>query len=317
MLIQQNKSNRRSFVRTAYRVAAACITAAGGGAKAQQSGPVPWSAGVEAPRTKAPALAADCHHHIYDSRFRVDPRAKLHPDNATVADYRLLQKRIGTRRNVVVQPSTYGVDNRCLLDALSQFGLGSARGIAVLNPEVSDTELKQLQAAGVCGIRFNLVQAGATTPEMIEPLAKRIAVMGWHIQINAPADQILASRTLWKRLPVPVVFDHLAHVEMPGDPVFRAIAGLLESDRCWVKLSGAYMDTKAGPPAYADRGAVAKAYIKEAPERLVWGTDWPHPTTNDKPDDALLFDLLARWCPTETVRTRILVDNPEKLYGFA
>jgi D-galactarolactone isomerase len=303
--------SRRDFLGIVSRFAAACV-----GTSAEQSVKVPWSSGMELPRIKAPKNAADCHHHIYDSRFPVDPRAKLRPGNATVAEYRLLQKRIGTTRNVLVQPSTYGVDNRCMLDALRQFGLTTARGIAVVNTEISDSTLKELQVAGVCGIRFNFLQAGATTSDMIAPLAKRIAGLGWHTQINAPAEQIHATMPIWRSLPVPVVFDHLGHVSAPGEPVFGAIAGLLQSDKCWVKLSGAYIDTKVGAPTYADRGEVAKAYIKEAPERLVWGTDWPHPTTSDKPDDALLLDLLAHWCPNEAVRTRILVDNPAKLYGF-
>lgn len=277
---------------------------------------MPWSSGIESPRTKAPKNAADCHHHIYDSRFPVAATAKLRPGNATVPEYRLLQKRIGTTRNVIVQPSTYGVDNRCMLDALRQFGLTTTRGIAVVNTEVSDSVLRELQVAGVCGIRFNLVQAGATAADMIEPLAKRVASLGWHVEINAPAAQIQAAMPIWKSLPVPVVFDHLGHVSAPGEPAFGAIAELLHSGKCWMKLSGAYIDTKMGAPTYADSGEVAKAYIKEAPERLVWGTDWPHPTTNDKPDDALLFDLLAQWCPEEAVRTRILVENPAELYRF-
>jgi predicted TIM-barrel fold metal-dependent hydrolase len=303
-------TGRRLFLKSICTLAAAC------GASTQQSVRVPWSSGDEAPRTKAPANAADCHHHIYDARFPMDAKAKLRPGNATVTDYRLLQKRLGTERNVVVQPSSYGVDNRCLLDALRQFGLANTRGIAVVNTEVSDRELKDLQAAGVCGIRFNLVQTGATTLEMVEPLAKRAAALGWHIQVNATAEQILAGMAIWNRLPVPVVFDHMGHVPAAGDTVFSVIGKLLQRVKCWVKLSGAYMDTKLGAPDYADRAAVAEAYIKEAPERLVWGTDWPHPTINDKPDDALLFDLLARWAANEQVRRRILIENPAMLYGF-
>jgi predicted TIM-barrel fold metal-dependent hydrolase len=278
---------------------------------------VPWSAGTEVPRAKAPPNTADCHHHIYDSRFPADPNAKLRPANATVADYRLLQKRIGITRHVIVQPSTYGVDNRCMLDALRQFGQATARGVAVVNTHVSDPALKEMDGAGVRGIRFNMQPAGITTKEMIKPLSKRIAGLGWHIQINAPAEQILAAMPIWSSLPVPVVFDHLGHVSAPAVAAFNAMRRLLQSGHCWIKLSGAYMDTRVGAPTYADKGAVTKAYIKEAPERLVWGTDWPHPTENDKPDDALLFDLLAEWAVGKTVRNRILVENPAKLYRFS
>jgi predicted TIM-barrel fold metal-dependent hydrolase len=204
-----------------------------------------------------------------------------------------------------------------MLDALRQFDLATTRGIAVVHTEVSDAALRELQMAGVCGIRFNLVQAGATTLDMIQPLARRVAALGWHVQINAPPEQILAAMPTWRNLPVSIVFDHLGHVPTSRGPVFGAICELLQSGKCWVKLSGAYIDTKVGGPTYADSSAVAKAYIKEAPERLVWGTDWPHPTAAAKPDDALLFDLLSDWALTPAMLTGILVDNPGKLYGFS
>lgn len=132
--------------------------------------------------------ATDVHHHIYDSRFPAAPGATLRPPDATVDDYRRLQKRIGITRHVAVQPSTYGTDNSCLLDALSRFG-DAARGIAVVDTTVSNSELKRLDAARVRGLRFNLVQAGATSPEMVEPLARRIQALGWHIQVNAPTNR--------------------------------------------------------------------------------------------------------------------------------
>jgi len=314
--MHESNATRRSFLRVLSPFGL-CIAGVSRGTTAQQGIHVPWSSGMEAPRTKAPANATDSHHHIYDSRFPVDPKAKLRPGNATVADYRLLQKRIGTMRNVIVQPSTYGIDNRCMLDALHQFGLATTRGIAVVDTKISDAALRELQMAGVCGIRFNLVQAGATTLDMMQPLARRVAALGWHIQINAPPEQILAAMPTWRSLPVPIVFDHLGHVPAPRGPVFGAICELLQSGKCWVKLSGAYIDTKVGAPSYADSSAVARAYIKEAPERLVWGTDWPHPTATTEPDDALLFDLLAEWALTRAMLRRILVDNPGKLYGFS
>jgi predicted TIM-barrel fold metal-dependent hydrolase len=280
---------------------------------------VPWSAGTELPRLQAPANAADCHHHVYDSRFPVAPQAVLRPADATVADYRLLQKRLGTTRNVVVQPSTYGTDNRCMLDALAQFG-PTARGVAVVDTGVTDAELRRLHAAGVRGIRFNLAQGGTTTLEMVAPLAPRVHALGWHIQVNMPADGILKARDVWNGLPCPVVFDHLAHVGPLGvdDPTFALVSDLLQRGKAWVKLSGAYMASKVGPPSYADKTAIALGYVKQAPERLVWGSDWPHPTEKtDKPDDAVLFDLLLAWAPDEATRTRILVANPAELYGFS
>lgn len=284
------------------------------------SAQVKWSLGTESPALKAPPRATDCHHHIYDARYPADPTAKLRPGDASVDDYRALQARIRTTRNVIVQPSTYGLDNRCALDALAAFG-STARAVVVVDDSVSTGELKRMDALGVRGIRFNLAQAGATTADMIEPLARRLGDFGWHVQINAPAERILELMAILERLPVPVVFDHLAHVPQPegvNHPLFAAIVKLLQTGRAWVKLSGAYADTRIGPPSYADATAVARAYVAAAPDRLVWGSDWPHPTEQARtlPDDARLFDLLLEWAPDERMRQRILVDNPAKLYRF-
>jgi predicted TIM-barrel fold metal-dependent hydrolase len=312
--MRQEQPPRRTFLKNISGLTTASLVGIPVGGTLQK---VPWSDGEQPPKIKAPAHAIDCHHHIYDARFPADPNAAIRPGSATVADYRLLQRRLGTARNVIVQPSTYGIDNRCLLDALQQFG-ASARGIAVVHPDVSDATLKAMHAAGVRGIRFNLVQSGATSIEMVYPLAKRIEPLGWHIQVNSSEELMQANRATWDKLPVPTVFDHLAHISSPNSEAFRGIQRLLEAGKCWVKLSGAYLDTKVGPPTYADRAPVAKAYIKAAPERLVWGTDWPHPTApdNKKPDDAILFDLLTAWTPDEKLRHRILVENPANLYGF-
>ena len=163
--------NRREVLKVA---SAALIAAHARPADAQ---PVKWSMGSEAPKLKVPANATDCHHHVYNAKYPVDPKATLRPGDALVEDYRALQKRIGTTRNVLVQPSTYGTDNRCHLEALAAFG-PSARMVAVVDNSVSTEELKRLHGLGVRGIRFNLAQAGATTPEMIEPLSKRINDMG-------------------------------------------------------------------------------------------------------------------------------------------
>ena len=287
-------------------------------AAAQQ---VKYSSGTEPPKLKAPANACDCHHHIYGSQYKTDPRSTLRPGDATVEDYRQFQKRIGTSRNVVVQPSTYGTENAPTLDAVAAFG-PTARAVVVVDTSVTDAELKRMHEQGARGIRFNLAQAGATTPDMIEPLAKRINDMGWHIQINAPAKTIQEIMPILQSVPTPIVFDHLAHIPQPdgiNHPLFGQVLALVDKGKTWVKLSGAYADTKVGPPTYADATAVAQAYAKHAPERVVWGSDWPHPGVRDpepKPDDAVLFDLLLVWAPDEKVRHRILVENPAVVYDF-
>jgi D-galactarolactone isomerase len=309
--------NRRTLLITASGAAAALLAGRPDRAAAQS---IKWSAGSGAPKLKAPANATDCHHHIYDAKYPVDPKATLRPADALVEDYRAFQKRIGTTRNVLVQPSTYGTDNRCHLEAMAAFG-PTARMVAVVNDSVSTEELKRMHALGVRGIRFNLATGGATTPEMMEPLSKRVNDLGWHIQINAPAAKIMEVMPILERVPSPIVFDHLAHIPQPdgvNDPLYAKVRALMDKGRTWMKLSGAYADTKTGPPTYADSSAVARAYAKAAPERCVWGSDWPHPTEHSKqlPDDAVLFDLLSDWVPDEKARHRVLVENPAVLYDF-
>jgi D-galactarolactone isomerase len=191
----------------------------------------------------------------------------------------------------------------------------------VVETSVSDAELQRMAGLGVRGIRFNLVQAGATTVDMIEPLSARVNELGWHVQIHMLGDQIVQIEGLLQRLPSAIVFDHMGRIPLPNGvnhPAFRVISKLVERGRTWVKLSGAYMATKVGPPTYADVTPLAQAYIRTAPERMVWATDWPHPTEKTvKPDDAVLFDLLAEWAPDERTRHRILVENPDVLYGFS
>jgi predicted TIM-barrel fold metal-dependent hydrolase len=240
--------------------------------------------------------------------------------NATVADYRALQRRLGLTRNVVVHAAgAYGTDNGSMLDALAAFG-PMARGIAVVDTNVSDAELRRMDALGVRGIRVNLVFAGGVTVEMIEPLAHRIHELGWHLQLSMPAEATVQLKDVLPKLPTPIVFDHIARIPpAPGvsHPAFKVVLGLIDRGRTWVKLSGAYLLSKVGPPTYADTGAVARAFAQAAPERMLWASNWPHPTEKaQKPNDAILFDLLAEWMPDEALRKRILVDNPEQVYGF-
>lgn len=281
-----------------------------------------FSAGSDSPRIRLLPGATDCHHHIFDARWPPAPTAILRPADALIADYHALQQRIGTTRNVIVQPSTYGIDNRLLVESLAIFGLNNARGVAVVNTSVTDAELKLLHEAGVRGIRFNLAPPGTTTLDMVRPLARRIAPMGWHIQLNAPAAALLEAKSIWSDLPVQVVFDHLGRVPQPGagnHPTFAMVRELVQQGKAYVKLSGFYNESKVGAPTYADSVQVASIYAKEGPDRVVWGSDWPHPTEKDKgyPDDANLIDLLTVVVPNQVARNRILVDNPAKLYQFA
>jgi predicted TIM-barrel fold metal-dependent hydrolase len=315
---------RRALIKGASLAAMAAATS-GISARSSQTQQAPNSSGTEAAKLKAPANACDCHMHIYDPRFpESNPRPGPNPKNATVQDYRLLQKRTGTTRVVVVTPRNYATDNRVTVDALLQLGQ-NARGIAVLHPTVTDAELKSLNDAGIRGVRFTLgdPSTAVVSFDMVEPLAKRIVDLGWHVQFNLDGDQIVDHADLLGRLPTQMVFDHMGHPTLPAGvehASFGIMRRLIDKGRTWIKLSGAYANSKVGAPSYPEATAIAQAFVKAAPERMVWGSDWPHPGEQAKsplPNDALLFDLLAVWSPEEATRTRILVANPEALYGFA
>ncbi|WP_439373558.1 amidohydrolase family protein [Bradyrhizobium sp. PMVTL-01] len=288
-------------------------------AAAQAEG-VRWSSGSEKPRFFAPAGSTDCHFHTYDKTYPVMKGATLLPEDALPDDYRALQRRIGTTRGVIIQPSTYGTDNRLQIASRQALGAENFRVVAVVPEDVSDADLRRLDEQGVRGVRFNLGFPGVLTVESLKPLAPRLADLGWHCQINMRPQQIEDHADLLASLPGRLVFDHLAQVPQPGgveSAPYKIVRGLLDRGKTWVKLSGPYVSSKHGAPDYADAGAVAAAYVRAAPERMVWGSDWPHPSERDsKPDDARLFDLFAQCAGSDLAFKRILVDNPAELYGF-
>ena len=283
---------------------------------------VPNSSGTSLPRFRAPAGACDCHFHVYDARFPMAWRSLPAVPDASVSEYRLLQKRIGTQRAVVVQPAAYGTDNRVTVDAVAQLGPDVARGVAVAHPTIADEELAALHAGGIRGLRFSIHDphteiAGA---DMIAPLAARIHELGWHVQLHARGEQLVGLEEMLAGLPCPLVLDHFARLPQPEGVHHAAmpvVKRLLDAGRAWVKLCAPYLDSRTGSPRYADIKPVARALIKHAPERMVWGSDWPHPTEpHTKPDDAALLDLLQEWVEDEPTRRRIIVANPAELYGF-
>jgi predicted TIM-barrel fold metal-dependent hydrolase len=249
------------------------------------------------------------------------PDAVLKPPFATVGDYRKLQKKLGTSRDVMIQPSTYGTDNRCVLDVLAQQGK-NCRAVCVVNSKVSDGELKKLNGAGVRGVRVQFGLGNPVGADEVMPLSRRIAALGWHIQFNMPPEQLVQMEKLLLSLPVPVIIDHLGRAVDAKGPQYVTVRKLLDSGHGWVKLSGAYLYGGGHAPDYAGASAAAKGYLKAAPERCMWGSDWPHPDATKKldpvamPDDITLLNLLAAWAPDEKLRHRILVENPEAFYGF-
>ena len=276
----------------------------------------PWLPQVGVPAHRAPAGAVDCHHHVYDARFALAPDAAYRPGDATADDYRAFRERLGFTASVVVQPSVYGVDNGCTLDAVRR--LGAARAVAVISGTESDAALRALGDAGTVGIRLQAV--GATRPSLarLEALAARAAGQGWHLQLHLDADLIVEAAERLAALDVDLVFDHfgrIPHPEGTNHPAFGVIAGLVARGRCWVKLSAGYHFTRTGGPDYADVGALTRAFLDLAPERMLWGSDWPHPTEARKPDVSVLFDRFVEWAGPDRAR-RALVDTPRALYRF-
>lgn len=270
------------------------------------------------PKLKAPPGLCDCHMHIYEPRFPVRPGAAT-PPVAPVSEYLRLRARLGIERTVVVQPNAYGTDNRCTLEAIAAIG-PSARGVAVVDQTVTDAELKRLTDAGIRAVRF-LMFGGVLGWDILEEMARRVHKFGWHINLQFDGRDFPARVALIERLPCEVVIDHVGKFIEPvpvGHESFQALLRLVAKGRYWVKLSAPYEVSKLGPPHYADVGALAKALVKAAPERMLWASNWPHPSApaGKLPDDADLLDLLLDWAPDEATRRRIMVDNPAHLYGF-
>jgi D-galactarolactone isomerase len=264
--------------------------------------------------------ACDCHMHVYDARFPLAAKARRQEPDALVPEYRKVQRALGLESVVVVQPTAYGKDNRCTLEAIAKFG-GSARGVAIIDDDATDAEIERLTRGGVRGVRFRMTGDPELPWEMLPRMAARMAEHGWHIQFQMDGRELHTRESLLKVLPCELVVEHIGKFFEPvgvDHPGFQALLRLIDGGRCWVKLSGAYMMSKSGPPLYEDIGVLAKALVAHAPERMVWGSNWPHPMSTQvtMPDDAQLLDLLLDWAPNEVTRRRILVENPAKLYRF-
>ena len=270
------------------------------------------------PRLKAPAGACDTHMHCYDAKYPSAPNAIITPPDARIADYRKVQERLGLQRVVVVQPSTYGLDNACQLEAMKGFG-ADARGVMVANRSTSDAELDRLTRLGVRGVFFLMLQHGALQWDILEEMAARVHTFGWHVQLQMNGRAFPERLAMLKRLPGTLVIDHVGRFMGPvtiDHPSFKALRELIDGGRCWVKLSAAYAFSEEGPPRYSDTAALARVLVQSAPERMLWGSNWPHPNVEFPPDDADLLDLLLDWVEGDTIRDRILAYNPAELYGF-
>ena len=271
------------------------------------------------PKLKAPPGTTDTHIHFYDHRFPTAKTAVVKPADALVPDYMTMRKRLGIERTVIVQPSAYGADNRCTMEAVAAIG-PSARAVVVVEPDVSDAELERLTKLGARGIRFFML-AGAPLPwEILETMAARVAPFGWHVVFQMDGRDLADREAMLMRFPTKVIIDHTGKFLEPVDvdhAGFRTLLRLVDTGRFWVKLAAPYETSKVGPPHYDDVGRLAKVAAKAAPERMLWATNWPHPTPGIvKPDNAWMLDMLLDWIPDEAARRKALVDNPAELYGF-
>ena len=272
------------------------------------------------PALVTPPGACDCHIHVFGPRDRFSLAADLAytPAETPVEEYLAIRRRLGVERTVVIQPSAYGSDNSCTLEAITRLQ-PNARGIAVIDPAVSDVELERLHEAGIRGLRFSSVTKNALRPDLLETMARRIRPFGWHIQFRSTHLDLPDLESRLRRLPVDVCLDHLGNIppeEPITHPAWQAMFRLLDKGHCWVKLSAPYQLSRMPGPGYTDFASQISILVKTAPHRLVWGTNWPHPLVATKPDEMDLLDSLGEWIPEESVRRAVLVENPAALYGF-
>jgi predicted TIM-barrel fold metal-dependent hydrolase len=282
---------------------------------------VPARARASPPRRRAPAGACDSHFHIfgpYDA-FPLSPTRTYTPPPALVPHYLDVARTLGLERRVIVQASVYGTDNAVTLDAVRQLGREASRAIVVVDDGADERALRIMAEAGAVGVRFNAVSGNGTPVEQLEALARRVAPLGWHIQLYLDGARLPELAPRLAALPVPVVLDHMAGARAaagPDSPAMQAALRLLETGRAWVKLCG----YRASAPPYDDIAPLARRFLAAAPERCVWGTDWPHTqfaTEAEMLDDGMLFDWLLDWvAEDEALLHRVLVTNPAALYAF-
>jgi D-galactarolactone isomerase len=275
---------------------------------------------VRARRLQAPPGACDTHMHIYSSAYPASSKAWLFPPDFSVEDYRKVQARLGLQRTVIVQPVTYGFDNRCTLDSVAMFG-DDARAVVTVPTSISDSELAGLWQRGARGLRYHQMRGSVTEWSDVPVMAERIRGTGWHVQIQFDGLEFPDHENLIARLPCTVVIDHMGRYARPlpiEHPAVRSLLRIAARENVYVKLSGAYHIAHASGPDYKDVAPLAQALVELGTDRLLWGSDWPHPTETAEtmPDDADLLDLLLTWVPDAAARRAILSDNPARLYRF-
>ncbi|MGB8843476.1 MAG: amidohydrolase family protein [Aliidongia sp.] len=267
-----------------------------------------------------PPDACDSHAHVIGplALFPLQSDRSYTPPEAPLGAYRHMLETLGLKRGVLVQPSIFGTDNSCMLQALARHR-NTLRGIAAVDPTVDEAELESLASNGIKGLRLNMLFRGGVSLDHLERLAARVERLQWHLELLLDIRELPALLPRLTRLPVEIVIDHLGHMpaaEGIGHPGFQSLLTLVRGGRCWVKLSGAYRVSSSGAP-FHDTVPFVQALVDADPTRLVWGTDWPHTAmTGSMVSDGDLLDLLAHSVPQPRLRHLILVENPARLYGF-
>ena len=265
-----------------------------------------------------PKGACNAHLHIIDPAFPNDGKAAAQA--GTVETYREIAAALGLDRAVFVQAKPFALDNSCLLDAIRKFGPERAVGIAVVNNTVTDHELEALHEGGVRGLRFSVWNPKNAVVSFDDalPLSERIKEFGWNLQLHMGASQIAEYADIIRRFDCKIVIDHMGRLDPAkglSDPAYGVIRELIDRGRTWVKLSGPYLNTLTGEP-WEDASRTARGIASYAPERVVWGTDFPHVTEKVRPDEFVLTEMLSHWFDSDEARKKALVTNPEELYGF-
>jgi 2-pyrone-4,6-dicarboxylate lactonase len=286
---------------------------------------LPFDPSPSKPGYIPPPGAVDAHCHVFGPGdvFPYAPERKYTPTDATSGQLFALRDFLGFERNVIDQATCHGADNRALADALRASG-GLARGVATIRPATSAAELADLHAAGVRGVRFNFVRrlADPEPDDYYRGLVDRVAELGWHIVVYFEAADLAERWNLFTSLPITVVVDHMGRpdvtqpLDSEGFTLFTRL--LTENQNVWSKVSGPERLTKSGPPDYADVVPFARSLVDSFPDRVLWGTDWPHPNMKSHmPDDGALVDLIPRIAPSDDLQRKLLVDNPLRLYWEA
>lgn len=265
-----------------------------------------------------PPNACNSHLHIIDPAFLSPGKAVSR--SATVEDYRRLAKQLQIPRAVFVQAKPFGMDNTCLLDAIERLGADRARGVAVVDQTVSDAQLEHLDKGGVRGVRFSVWNPQNAVVSFADcyPLSQRIKHLGWHVQLHMGAAQLLQYADIIRRLDCQVVIDHMGRLDPVlgiQDPAYAFLQEMIDRGNTWVKLSGPYLNTKTGAP-WSDATRTAIKIAQYAPQRVVWGSDFPHVTEKEAMDESVLVQLIPLWLPTQQAQKLALTDNPQELYGF-